>query len=494
MNHCPYCNANFIQKMARCPMCGATLSGSEEKKPDREQEKTVKVKKNQEESVSKHEEILEEEKDQEKPGHVLSIPNAVASILGWGFGLMLGFVGIGSTIRGELGVGIPFLLCTLLLIPSLYDYIKNMFNYELSSGIRIALIFIFFFVGGHNITPSQDKMLAPSPTPAPSPAPEVTQVQDLTPTPIPILSPTSIPKDFYSINETINTGDTSIRVAEWGFASEWGSEEPTEGAKFIWINFTTTNIRDVPLKSSLGGGFDYDFSLHYRGTQADRRYGEYDEDHFYSPGYDAYPGITQEGYLLFMVPDSLEDGEADLHIGIDEKLYKFKLVNATPTGDKQISISLQNMTCNYQTHTYEEESGYTKKEVERTEYTCNKIHLVLQNSRIPFFSYNTIISFSIQHSSGLERDTYGPVKLPKSITPNQVFTYSAGINWRLVEGANNYFSGLSRWSKDPPRKIGDHGETIKIVVTIKDDSGDYTTENDQIFGSSELELTLPRLD
>ena len=97
MNHCPYCNANFIQKMARCPMCGATLSGSEEKKPDREQEKTVKVKKNQEESVSKHEEILEEEKDQEKPGHVLSIPNAVASILGWGFGLMLGFVGIGST-------------------------------------------------------------------------------------------------------------------------------------------------------------------------------------------------------------------------------------------------------------------------------------------------------------------------------------------------------------------------------------------------------------
>lgn len=373
-------------------------------------------------------------------------------------------------------------------------------------GIRIMLIVCLFFLVVIYSPQTQTEMGTPS-TAVDSPS-------DLTTTSVP-----RIQDKFYPINSTINTSDTTIIVKEWGFAPEWGSEEPSEKAKFIWILFSTTNIIDIPLKAGDGGCFDYFFSLHYRGTQGERVYGDLNEDYFYDHGYESYPGVTREGYLLFMVPESLQEGEAVLHVGIDphpadrmsteglldrqcpeciqyqlEQRYKFRLVNATSSEDKQIAITFKNVTCDYRTHTYEVE-GLIKKEEQRTEFACNHINLLLRNSRIPVYSSDTVIDISFQHPTGLELDTYGPRKLRTPITPHQEFFYSAGMDWRLVEGGDDYIS-IQTWGRDYQKRIGAQGETLRMVVTITEKNKNWDEDkgkwSDEIIGRSHFNLTLPR--
>ncbi|MFZ3383606.1 MAG: zinc-ribbon domain-containing protein [Candidatus Methanoperedens sp.] len=67
-------------------------------------------------------------------------------ILSWIIGVLLGLAGMGFIVEGSIGAGIPLILISIILIPPLNKLIEDAFSFKFSSGAKIALCMILFFI------------------------------------------------------------------------------------------------------------------------------------------------------------------------------------------------------------------------------------------------------------------------------------------------------------------------------------------------------------
>lgn len=75
-------------------------------------------------------------------------------VLSWIFGVVFALAGLGGTIEGSFGFGIPLLLAGLVLLPPVRSLIREKAHFELSTGLLITIVIILLVISIVN-TPSR---------------------------------------------------------------------------------------------------------------------------------------------------------------------------------------------------------------------------------------------------------------------------------------------------------------------------------------------------
>jgi len=139
-----------------------------------------------------------------------------------------------------------------------------------------------------------------------------------------------------SLGEMVEIGDVSFTVTKYEIADSYElvisnktkTHFPSEGAKYLWIYVTSTNIcevatTDFPEYSRFSLLYKNEHYIHSDGFENIRQ-GYYVEGRKqYDPLYDAYPGVTVEGWVLFEVPQQLDITQTQVHV-------RFAGVEGTP--------------------------------------------------------------------------------------------------------------------------------------------------------------------
>lgn len=121
-------------------------------------------------------------------------------------------------------------------------------------------------------------------------------------------SPTPSPQP---IGSEVRHDDLVVTLLEYEFSGPYKNrydfnEEPTEGAKFLWIHIL---VRNDGQNASYSPSTS-EFSAIYLGKQID-----YDSFFGNRPGYEQYdagelfPGISREGWIRFTLPEAAEPGQ-----------------------------------------------------------------------------------------------------------------------------------------------------------------------------------------
>jgi len=71
----------------------------------------------------------------------------LGSVLGWGLGVFIGFIGIIQLFE-QISVGIIFILMALVLLPPVNKYVKSKYNFSISKGMKIVLLIVLLAVAG----------------------------------------------------------------------------------------------------------------------------------------------------------------------------------------------------------------------------------------------------------------------------------------------------------------------------------------------------------
>ena len=117
-------------------------------------------------NISKANENIKEEQ------HVKKI--TLGFVISWIFGLFFGLVALGLFITNDYISAFLILLISVIILPPFIKLFKNKFNFELSRGLKVAVVFILFLMAVSvlsdatdqtNITPSDNSQQISAPTP-----------------------------------------------------------------------------------------------------------------------------------------------------------------------------------------------------------------------------------------------------------------------------------------------------------------------------------------
>lgn len=145
------------------------------------------------------------------------------------------------------------------------------------------------------------------------------------PTETPTLTPS--PKAELSLGESAILDDIEFTVVrfeesheyEYGISNE--TVYPAEGAKFLWVYVIAKNVgevaRKVPMSSSIG--FISDIEMLYKGEKifTHNMGGSASslKREIYDPGRSPlYPDVTDEGWILFEVPEGIDLSQAKIRV------------------------------------------------------------------------------------------------------------------------------------------------------------------------------------
>lgn len=242
-----------------------------------------------------------------------------------------------------------------------------------------------------------------------------------------------------------------------------------EGAKILWVYVEAQNVGLVPTNLPRTA------SLTYRGIRADAVSGlDQESSDIYHGGY-VYPGIGEEGHLLYSIPLGLGEGEAIFSIEVDGKQYELILERPAFAEEKHIDVLGVSLDCRYGTYV-----GGTRQ------FECDDMDLSLKNDRlhVPVLEYDWIVELTLDGRDVLGKGSYfeSTVTSCLRIPPNQEKSCRISVDWKFSQDRGAYFRGTGL-RLDYSQMIGAPG-TYDAVVTLTSGDGD-------VLGTKSTELTLP---
>lgn len=169
----------------------------------------------------------------------------VSLVLSWIFGVFFGLGGL-AYLKGPLGVAIPCLLISAILLPPVNKFVKEKFNIELSRGLKIAIVVILFFVAGANMpassvtgssVQSEMKQNAEGVTGVPTPASTET-IKTTSPT---TPQQTAQPKNQKEITISSSSSTQPYLLVIGNSPSTSGTIAASAGKEFVVVEATITN-------------------------------------------------------------------------------------------------------------------------------------------------------------------------------------------------------------------------------------------------------------
>jgi hypothetical protein len=147
-------------------------------------------------------------------------------------------------------------------------------------------------------------------------------VEEKAPTPTPTETPT--PKTELSLGESAILDDIEITVVRFEESHEYEytfneTVYPAEGAKFLWVYVIAKNVgevaREVPDRSDdiemLYKG-EKIFTHNMGGSASSLKRKIYDSPGIFSD--QIFPGVIEEGWILFEVPEGIELSQAKIRV------------------------------------------------------------------------------------------------------------------------------------------------------------------------------------
>jgi hypothetical protein len=97
----------------------------------------------------------------------------------------------------------------------------------------------------------------------------------------------------------------------------WGIEYPEEGAKFLWLYVKATNLGEVAQRIPDA----WNVAILYKGTTIHHDYAHPKGRKRYaqSPLEEIYPGVSEEGWILYQVPKNFYISQAKVRVDFPPK-------------------------------------------------------------------------------------------------------------------------------------------------------------------------------
>ena len=182
--------------------------------------------------------------------------------------------------------------------------------------VIVAIVSVVIFAGC-----IEDKEPQPTVTPAPTPK-----------------APTPTPRTELSLGESAEIHDVSFTVVKYEVGTDGDMRFP-EGAMSLWIYVRGENVGEVPhsLPRSYG-----DVDLLYKGTSQKARcppttlhsfttYGTTGKEGYMASGGEVYPGVVNEGWLLYTVPEGVDTSQVKIRVTYAKVQGMFVEVYGTKT-------------------------------------------------------------------------------------------------------------------------------------------------------------------
>ena len=78
-------------------------------------------------------------------------------VISWIFGLLFGLAAIGGFLAGDYAPAFVILLISIIILPPFIKLFKEKFNFELSRGLKIAVVFVLILIAGSVVPDTTDQ-------------------------------------------------------------------------------------------------------------------------------------------------------------------------------------------------------------------------------------------------------------------------------------------------------------------------------------------------
>lgn len=266
---------------------------------------------------------------------------------------------------------------------------------------------------------------------------------------------------LFNIGQVVNAKNYSFVASAWGFAPEWCEKQPQSGAKFLWVYANATNTGGVPITVE---DTPNEIRLIYRGIEESEQSRLANCEPYHLPlgspvlsvsPMQFFPGTSNQGYLLFEVPESLGSGEASISIEIDGDQYELLLNEPTQYSGmhlfiKNTSFVSCRMTSTYPNHEY---TCYLHISAINDVYVPNPISLMLSGG-VPIKP--TVDNTPLRSFSSLPTAIDGLNYMESKEVATQYGILASEVHY------NN--QGAYFWSRNSSVPIGMPGEVIAIHI------------------------------
>lgn len=227
----------------------------------------------------------------------------LGGILSWIFGVIFALAGLGAFTSSSFVAGFTFLIMGAVLLPPMNKLFKEKMNFELSTGIKIAVIIIGFVVVGMtmntNTTPTKtdnSQVATNNQVNTPVETQKETQIKE----------PETPKETIYSMNQDIGVDYITYKVTKAETFTEMGTsmfKKETDG-KFVKVYLKLTNNAQET-KQIFSPRFKIEDSK-------GRKYDRLSDDMMYIADYLEFgkqiqPGLTTSGAIVFELPTDSTD-------------------------------------------------------------------------------------------------------------------------------------------------------------------------------------------
>lgn len=301
----------------------------------------------------------------------------------------------------------------------------------------------------------------------------------------------------FSLNEKVVSDNIAFRVKAWGFYNRWKDFYPADGAKFVWIDFESENVGDVPAK------LPKDFHLEYRGINTTAIY-KYESMCYHLRGTEAeedyFPGDGREGFILFEVSEDLGEGEAEFYVEYSGKSYVLDLEGQTAITGPKLTISDEGIVCSRPNPALSRDG------------LCRISFSLTNNMPIPFMSKGiTVQKYPARNSIDVDYSIDNKFSNEEKLQVEKVYEdYSGGpvailiepgeesdLLWGTAEMARiskytgRYYHSLEYQSLESSlahNYMGDAGDSISVSLTL------YGMDSQILAEKNDVRITLPEPD
>ncbi len=227
----------------------------------------------------------------------------LGGILSWIFGIIFALAGLGAFTSSSFVAGFTMLIMGAVLLPPMNKLFKEKMNFELSKGIKIAVIIIGFIVVGMTMntdttstTSDNSQVATNNQVNTPVETQKETQVKE----------PETAKETVYSMNQDIDVDYITYKVTKAETFTEMGTSmfnKGTEG-KFVKVYLKLTNNAQET-KQIFSPRFKIEDSK-------GRKYDRLSDDMMYIADYLEFgkqiqPGLTTSGAIVFELPTDSTD-------------------------------------------------------------------------------------------------------------------------------------------------------------------------------------------
>jgi len=292
------------------------------------------------------------------------------------------------------------------------------------------------------------------------------------------------PEEF-TINETVLAKNVSFKVTAWGYAERWGrgykdnEEYPQDGAKYVWVHFSSENAGNVP--APLPG----DFNVEYRGVNATQKWlGMMDGAMMYNKQpsdlqKQYYPGTGREGFLIFEISENVGENEAEFFVNFDGLRFVLKLANPTVYSGMPLTITDEKIVC--------------PDRISFSRYFCHVEFTLKNNLPTPYVSEGQRpITLSAPHAlnanltvDGKKQHMFGLRVLQESgigVEPPVILAPGEEGQCRLPDTMTvDKDTGKYVYTNAPTETIVDQsGDSVTVTITLYEVGGEIVAQKENI--------------